>query len=180
MSGPQNQWVFGYGSLMWNPGFEYVRSSPAALHGYHRRLSIYSHQYRGTPDKPGLVFGLDRGGSCRGIAFEVDGARWNETLSYLRDREQITNVYVELVKPVELADRTRVPALAFIVNRSHTQYTGHLADDKVLKLVQQGCGDIGTCREYVLNTAEHLRALGIRDRRLEVLAQHLRKADGAN
>ncbi|MBV9246385.1 MAG: gamma-glutamylcyclotransferase, partial [Methylobacteriaceae bacterium] len=88
-------WVFGYGSLMWRPGFAFVERQLATVRGYHRALCVYSHVHRGTPDRPGLVLGLDRGGACRGVAFHVAGEKWAETIAYLRGREQVTMVYRE-------------------------------------------------------------------------------------
>ena len=170
-----NVWVFGYGSLMWRPGFEFLRALPASLHGFHRSLCIYSHQYRGTPDKPGLVFGLDRGGSCRGVVFEVKAARWLETLSYLREREQNTNVYFEVFKQVRAKGLAEpVEALAFVVNRTHVDYAGELTADDILRLVKQGQGQFGACQDYVENTLQHLRDLKIHDVRLEKLARLLK------
>jgi glutathione-specific gamma-glutamylcyclotransferase len=163
-------WVFGYGSLMWNPGFPFRCCFPGTLHGFHRSLCIYSHQYRGTPERPGLVFGLDRGGSCRGMVFEVDAAHWPETLAYLREREQLTNVYIEVFKRVRVeAFGGQVTALAFTVNRSHAQYAGQLPTEEILRLTQQGHGQFGTCTDYVRKTVEHLRELRIYDARLETL-----------
>src|SRR5688572_16734737 len=129
-SGPVRQqsthWVFGYGSLIWRPGFEYIRALPALMHGAHRSLCIYSHRHRGTPDQPGLVFGLVRGGSCRGMAFEVEPARWDEVHAYLYEREMDRGVYREAVRPVRLADGTLVQALAFLVDERHVQFAGKL------------------------------------------------------
>jgi len=99
-------WVFGYGSLMWNPGFRFLERRPAVIHGYHRSLCMLSHMYRGTPDHPGLVLGLDIGGACYGIAFKVADADWAEVVDYLRAREQVTNMYHELTKPVLLVERS--------------------------------------------------------------------------
>ncbi len=161
-------WVFGYGSLMWRPGFDFVRAVPARLAGFHRRLCVYSHHYRGTPEVPGLVFGLDRGGFCEGVAFEVAASAWPVTLAYLRERERISDVYREAFRPVETQGVVKpVQALAFIVNRAHGQYAGKLADDKLLGLIQQGQGRAGSCVDYVQNTLEHLRQLGIHDAELE-------------
>ncbi len=174
MPSSHSKWVFGYGSLMWNPGFRHLRSLSATLHGYHRRLCIYSHQYRGTPTEPGLVFGLDRGGSCRGMVFEVDAAHWGETLAYLREREQLTNVYIEVVKPMAVEGLAHpVHALAFVVNRTHLQYAGHLADHDILNLVKQGNGKFGRCEDYVNQTVQHLRHMKVRDRRLEKIVNLL-------
>ena len=114
-------WVFGYGSLMWNPGFPYEEAHHAMLTGYHRRLCVYSTEYRGTPERPGLVFGLDQGGSCEGVAFFVP-ALWRETtLHYLAERELITGVYRLAHRTVEIEDGSgrHVPAICFIVGRHH-------------------------------------------------------------
>ena len=119
----EDLWVFGYGSLMWNPGFDFVERVPARLIGLHRALCVYSFVHRGTPERPGLVLGLDRGGMCRGIAFRVAAARREETVAYLRAREQVTTVYVETMRRVELEEEARrqARALCFIVDRSHVQ-----------------------------------------------------------
>jgi glutathione-specific gamma-glutamylcyclotransferase len=171
---PGNIWVFAYGSLMWRPGFDFIRALPATLRGVHRRLCIYSHQYRGTPDKPGLVFGLDRGGCCRGMVFEVDVTRWPETLAYLRDREQLTNVYVEVFKSVYAAGlHEPVKALCFVANRHHAQYAGTLPDQAIVNLIKQGEGQFGPCEDYVRQTADCLKNLNIRDRNLEKITHLL-------
>jgi cation transport protein ChaC len=171
---PAQRWIFGYGSLMWHPGFSYVRALPALLHGYHRSFCVYSYHYRGTPDHPGLVLGLDRGGSCHGVAFEVDDALWEETLRYLREREQVTMVYHELCYPVRLMpDGKTVKALTYAVDRRHAQYAGGLSHADVLAHIKQGHGQSGPCRDYVMNTLTHLRSMGIHDRGLELLGSGL-------
>ena len=166
-------WVFGYGSLIWRPGFEYRAARPARLYGAHRALCIYSHHYRGTPEKPGLVFGLVPGGSCNGMAFEVGCERHDEVLEYLRAREQVTSVYFEVQRTVRLDDGTRVTATSFVVNRAHHQFSGKLSLREQLRLVNNARGDAGTNRDYVLNTASHLEKLNIRDTYLYHLAQAL-------
>ena len=102
---PRDLWVFGYGSLMWRPGFAYVDRRPALLRGWRRRLCVYSHVYRGTAERPGLVLGLDRGGACRGVAFRVEAALCEATVRYLREREQVTAVYLERIVPVDARRR---------------------------------------------------------------------------
>src|ERR1700678_1594585 len=111
--------VFGYGSLMWRPGFDYIERVPARLIGLHRALCVFSFVHRGTPEKPGLVLGLDRGGMCRGIAFRVAAPARAKTVGYLRSREQVPSVYVEIMRQIELEDRDRrrVRALCFTVDR---------------------------------------------------------------
>lgn len=168
-------WVFGYGSLMWNPGFPHRRAVRATLHGAHRSLCVYSWVHRGTEDRPGLVFGLDRGGACRGLAFEVDSADRDPVVAYLREREQVTAVYREAWRPVRLSDGSghTVSALAYLVDRNHRQYAGRLAPHVRLELVRQGVGRSGPNPEYVLSTAAHLAELGIRDHAVETLVSAL-------
>ncbi|MEO6394432.1 MAG: gamma-glutamylcyclotransferase [Devosia sp.] len=158
-----NRWVFAYGSLIWNPGFDFLRSERALLRGAHRSLSIYSHRHRGTPEKPGLVFGLSRGGSCRGVAFEVSEANWEDVFNYLEAREQDRGVYRTTRRNVMLADGATVNALAYLVNEKHPQFAGRLELDEQVRLVRAGIGESGHNSEYVRNTASHLLALGIVD-----------------
>ncbi len=167
-------WIFGYGSLMWRPGFPHMRSEPARVHGYHRSLCVYSYVHRGTPEQPGLVLGLDRGGSCHGMAFEVAADRWDETLVYLRAREQVTSVYLEKRKAVTLLESGRkVQAVTYVVDRAHRQYAGVLDGDALERHVRAGCGVSGHCIEYVMNTLAHLREMDIHDPALEGLAMRL-------
>ncbi len=169
-------WVFGYGSLMWRPGFVHDERHKALLRGWRRRLCVYSHVYRGTADRPGLVLGLDRGGACRGVAFRVDAALREATVRYLRERELVTAVYLERTVPVTLSDGRRVAALAYVADRAHRQYAGPMPRDSLLRLVRQGVGQSGDNAEYVLATRDHLRQLGIVDGELEWLAAQLRAA----
>jgi cation transport protein ChaC len=167
-------WIFGYGSLMWRPGFDFLRSEPALIHGYHRSLCVYSFVHRGTPEEPGLVLGLDRGGSCHGMAFQIAPERWNDTIAYLRAREQVTSVYIEKQKTVKLL-ATGVTALSttFVVDRSHRQYAGVLDEEALIDHVTRGRGMSGHCRDYVMSTVDHLRLMRIHDPALERLAQRI-------
>ncbi len=153
-------WVFGYGSLMWDPGFPHIEVRVALLHGYHRRFCVYSHRYRGTPDCPGLVLGLDRGGSCRGLVFRVPAAEGNEVLAYLHEREMVTGVYIPTWLNLETAQGT-VSAAGFVVDREHVQYTGRLSLEETAELILQGHGARGPCRDYLANTVRHLDGLGL-------------------
>jgi len=173
-----SHWVFGYGSLIWNPGFAYVTARPALLIGAHRSLCIYSHHHRGTPDRPGLVFGLVPGGSCRGMAFEVADKDWPQVRDYLREREQITSVYREASRPIRFANSETVKALAFLVDQSHAQYAGRLEIAEQLRMIEGARGDSGPNTEYVRNTVAHLLELGIRDRQLMALAELLSRPGG--
>jgi cation transport protein ChaC len=168
-------WVFGYGSLMWRPGFAFIEQVPARLIGEHRALCVYSFDHRGTPEKPGLVLGLDRGGACRGIAFRVAASLRDRTVDYLRSREQTTNVYREVMRSVWLdnAARQRVGALTYVVDRGHVQYAGRLALSEQLRIVQQGRGRSGNNRDYVLSTVRAIEAQGFRDGQLHQLARML-------
>ena len=167
-------WVFGYGSLMWRPGFAYARRCKALLRGWRRSLCVYSHVHRGSPDEPGLVLGLDRGGACQGVAFEVDVALRERTIRYLREREQVTSVYLERVAPVTLEGGDRVLALIYVADRLHDQYAGRLDREAMLERVRAGEGQFGRNTEYVLETYDHLREIGVRDSDLEWLSAKLR------
>jgi cation transport protein ChaC len=164
-------WVFGYGSLMWRPGFAHTEVERAHLHGYHRALCVHSYVHRGTPQRPGLVLGLDRGGSCIGLAFKVPGALRDEVMDYLRARELVTSVYIERLLQVRLASGPLVPAVAYVVDRTHPQYAGRLQPEQAAKAVCGAVGQSGPNEDYVLNTVEHLRALAIRDPWLESVAR---------
>ncbi len=168
-------WVFGYGSLIWNPGFPHVSAQQGLLRGAHRSLSIVSHHHRGTVEQPGLVFGLTRGGACRGMVFEVADAQWPDVYAYLQQREQVTSVYRDVMRPVRLADGRAIKALAFLVDERHEQFAGHLSLEQQLAMVRSGVGISGRNVDYVLNTYKHLRELGIRDRQLMALADLLAK-----
>jgi cation transport protein ChaC len=158
-------WVFGYGSLMWHPGFDHVESQPALLRGAHRSLCVYSYVHRGTEDKPGLVLGLDTGGSCRGIAFRVKAASADTTM-----------VYREAYRSIQLLDGTRrkVQAICFLVDRHHPQYAGRLPVSRQAELVQWGKGQSGNNVEYVANTLSHLDEMGLRENALKQVMAQLR------
>jgi len=162
-------WVFGYGSLMWRPGFDFIEKETADLAGAHRSLCVYSWVHRGTRQKPGLVLGLDYGGSCRGVAFRVRGEDREAVLDYLRERELVTNVYLEVTRPIRLRreGRPRVNAVTYIVDRTHQQYAGRLGPEAILAHVRAGHGRSGANSDYIVNTVAHLRALGLADPVLE-------------
>ena len=168
MTNPQTHWVFGYGSLMWRPGFEFLRSCAARLDGYHRSLCVRSHIYRGTDEVPGAVMALRSGGFCDGLAFEVAGDRWPETLEYLRRRELVTGVYLERHLPVHLREgQHHLTAVTYVVNEAHEQFLGSLTRSEILNLVRQGVGQAGRCDDYLRNTSAELKALGLHDPELD-------------
>lgn len=169
-------WVFAYGSLMWNPGFPYLEHHMAVLRGYHRRFCVASHRYRGTPEKPGLVLGLDRGGSCRGMAFRVAGEHAAATLDYLWEREMINRTYRPRLLPVHLGSGRRVAqACTFVVDREHSQYCPCLDEAEMVERIACCAGERGPNLEYLTNTVEHLEQLGIRDARLAALLQAVKR-----
>jgi cation transport protein ChaC len=178
----EDLWVFGYGSLIWRPGFEFAERVPAHIVGMRRSLCVYSFDHRGTPQQPGLVLGLDFGGACRGIAYRVMAKKRPATISYLRDREQTTAVYREMVRSIWLAGHPerRVDALCYVVDRGHPQYAAGLNHDKQLHIVRQAHGRSGHNRDYVLETAKALEALNIVDHELQVLAERLRGTQDAH
>lgn len=155
-------WVFGYGSLMWSPEFPYADRKTARVHGYHRALCILSSRYRGTPEKPGLVMGLCRGGSCWGMAYRVHNGQAKEVLDTLWKREMLNFVYAPKFVPVSVGNQ-RVQALTFVADTSHRLFVGELDVDGRAKLVAQGVGQRGRCVDYIRNTLDHMRGLGVHD-----------------
>ena len=156
-------WVFGYGSLMWAPEFSYEERRTGLVHGYHRALCILSSRYRGTPEKPGLVMGLCRGGSCWGMAYRIQAAHAKEALDGLWKREMLNNVYMPKFVPISLKELQRVHALAFVADTAHKQFVGELDLHGRARLVAQGIGQRGRCVDYIHNTLEHMLALGVND-----------------
>jgi cation transport protein ChaC len=173
--GNADLWIFAYGSLMWRPDFPFMQRVDARLVGAHRALCVYSFVHRGTPERPGLVLGLDQGGACRGIAYRVSVTARCDVVSYLRKREQVTSVYREVIRPIWLRSRPeqRVPGLCYMVDRGHAQYAGRLSLDQQLHHVRQGHGISGANRDYVMATVAALEQLGYRETELHRLAQML-------
>ena len=166
-------WVFGYASLIWRPGFAFEERAKARLGGYRRSLCIHSYVHRGTPERPGLVFGLDRGGSCVGMAFRVAEEDGEAVTAYLRERELVTNVYRELRLPVRLADGRRVSALTYVVDRGHGQYAGGLDVETAAAIVHRSHGQSGANADYVRSCYQEITALGLKDGWLEQVVRRL-------
>jgi cation transport protein ChaC len=170
--GGDDVWVFGYGSLIWRPEFEFVERRVAILHGYHRALCLWSRVNRGTPECPGLVFGLDRGGACKGMAYRLAGTQVTNFFPKLWEREMATGAYL----PRWLASRTadgNIRALAFVMDRAAPSYITALPHDELLTIIRRASGKFGPCTDYVVQTEAALRDAGIRDRRLESIARDL-------
>lgn len=169
-------WIFGYGSLMWNPGFRHCAAEAALLRGWHRSFCVYSHRYRGTPEKPGLVLGLDRGGACRGMAFRIARDDVEEAMHYLWEREMNGGVYRFRTLAAALGSGGTAEVRAFVVDRGHKNYAGRLSIDETARLILQGIGAKGHCREYLENTVRQLESLGLVDgplHRLELRVKEL-------
>ncbi len=164
---PGDLWIFGYGSLMWSPGFRYCDKAAGLVFGYHRSLCIYSHRHRGTPDRPGLVLGLRRGGSCWGMAFRVPAAAAPAVLAKLWQREMRNRVYQPRLLRVRLGRRRAVHAVSFVADPRHRQSVFDLDLAQTARLVAQGTGQRGHNLEYLHRTLAHMHALGVRDPHLE-------------
>jgi cation transport protein ChaC len=166
-------WIFGYGSLMWNPGFEWDKKRVATVYGYHRSFCLWSRINRGTPESPGLVLTLEQGGSCRGLAFRLAKGRDREELSRLWTREMSMGSY----RPRWLECRSggeSFEALAFVVNRRCTGYAGKLPLETMVRTIATAHGKYGPCCEYLFRTEAALHEHGIRDDRVKLLAERVR------
>ena len=163
--------VFAYGSLIWRPGFAHLGAHPALLRGYHRRFCLWSRLYRGTPERPGLVLGLDRGGSCHGVVFEVAASERNAVLEYLDARENPNgeNVYHRRELPVTLRGGRAVRAVTYVADRRHPAYA-RPCQQTAAAVIAKGHGQAGANRDYLLNTLAQLNAHGLRDASLERIA----------
>ncbi|MGB1238581.1 MAG: gamma-glutamylcyclotransferase [Pseudomonadales bacterium] len=168
-------WVFGYGSLMWRQGFESVEQHRATLFGYHRSLCVSSHVHRGTAEVPGLVLGLDRGGSCRGRVFRVAREHKDSVAQYLYAREMPTAVYSAKVLQVKCADGRTVSALTFVVDRAHQQYLQGLSPQQLADIVDRAAGISGTSADYLASTLAQLKTQQVRDRKLEAIASYSKR-----
>ncbi|HXO71884.1 MAG TPA: gamma-glutamylcyclotransferase [Bradyrhizobium sp.] len=169
-------WVFGYGSLIWNPGFDYRERFIATLSGYHRSFCIRSIHARGTAEKPGLGLALTKlpGAVCRGVAISVALQNIDTVLAYLRERELVSSAYLEVSLDVTLEDGRIVPALTYVANTKHDQFIGDLSAEEQARCIAHAAGDRGPNSEYLYNTVENLDALGIMDGELTQLAQRVR------
>jgi cation transport protein ChaC len=168
-----DMWVFAYGSLMWNPGFAHVQARLAQIHGYHRALCVWSWVHRGTESRPGLVLGLDRGGSCVGVAHRVPAAERDAAAAYLYRRELVTHVYIPVLRQIRVDGVGIVPALTFVVDRRHVQYAGRLSPAEAARTIRGARGRSGPNPEYFANTIAHMDELGIRCPRLRAIQRAL-------
>lgn len=177
--GAGDRWIFGYGSLMWRPGFDYLDRRGAILHGRRRAFCIYSVHHRGTHERPGLVLGLAPGGSVRGVAYRVAADRWSETYAYLREREQPTETYIESAATVRLAGGGAAGVLIFLSDTGHPQWAGNLTPGDQARLIAGASGLSGRNIDYLRDLVEHLRAEGVRDHGMEALLAQVEALEAA-
>ncbi|WP_397542709.1 gamma-glutamylcyclotransferase [Roseovarius salis] len=173
-------WVFGYGSLVWNPGFTARETAIATLPGYHRSFCMRSVHHRGTPENPGLVLALDASDTayCTGLGMRVDRNDEAEVLAYLRERELVSAAYIEKELAIDLADGRRVDAVTYVIDADHEQYCGAIELEEQARIIARAAGGRGPNTEYLFNTTAHLRELGIRDAELDWLVTRVRQIVG--
>jgi cation transport protein ChaC len=172
-------WVFGYGSLMWNPAFHYIERCTARIHGFHRQFCLWSRGGRGSPERPGLMLSLESGGSCTGVAYRIAPDAAMTELDVLWRREMASRSYRAVWVNLHMKHRIE-PGIAFAVNRGHERYVPRLDIETAARYLATGRGSIGECCDYLFDTVDHLRELGIRDRRMEALAQRVRELRDEN
>lgn len=169
---PGPVWVFGYGSLIWNPAFHFAEQRPARLYGYHRAFCLRTHVGRGSPDWPGLVLGLDRGGSTSGLALRLDDDQVEEELDIVWAREMVTAAYEPRWVRLTTVEGP-VHAIAFVIDRHHDRYAGDLDEEETARTIAFAEGRLGPCRDYLANTVAALDRLGFPDRRLHALMRRV-------
>lgn len=177
---PAPMWVFGYGSLIWNPEFAVAERVLARLAGYRRSFCMRSVHHRGTPETPGLVLALDADADavCHGVAFRVEEGAEAETLEALRERELISSAYVERRERLALSDGRAVEAVAYVIDAEHVQYCGGMPLEEQARVISRAVGGRGPNTHYLFNTADHLAELGIEDAELSWLAARVRQITG--
>lgn len=173
----EDVWLFGYGSLMWNPTIHFVARQPGRLHGYHRQFCLWTLMGRGTEECPGLMLALQPGGSCKGIVYRVAAEIAAEELSIVWNREMVSGAYLPRILNVRTDDGT-VKAITFVINQQHERYAGKLADDTIVQSIAHAEGPIGRCRDYLFSTVEHMDELNIPDSAMHDLARRVRQVVG--
>ena len=161
----QDVWIFGYGSLIWNPAIHFERKDIMTIYGFHRKFCLKTYLGRGNKEAPGLVLGLDHGGSCRGIAFKIPAKIAAHELEIIWRREMLSGSYIPRWLNGKI-NGISVKALGFVVNKQEDRYVGDLTDVETATLISKANGFLGTCADYLINTSEHLENLGIPDKKL--------------
>lgn len=168
----EDLWVFGYGSLIWNPAFNYIDKCCASVHGWHRSFCLKLFMGRGTPEKPGLMLALEPGGACQGVAFRIAAEQVKQELWLLWQREMFGGSYNAQWVNLKLKEQT-VTGLTFVINPSHPRYTKDLSAEQTAQMILQAHGELGSNLEYFKNTVAHLSQLGLEDSRLSQIASFL-------
>jgi cation transport protein ChaC len=168
-------WIFAYGSLMWDPGFPHLEARAARLIGWHRAFCLYSERYRGTPERPGLVLGLDRGGSCLGRAYKVAAEDGPSVAEYLEEREMLGGAYDPRWVEIRFEDGRRARAYAYLIDRAGAQYAGRLDPGRVAEVIAHACGQRGSNVDYLVNTVRHLDELGIAESALHDVLERVQR-----
>ena len=172
-----SMWVFGYGSLIWNPALYFTEKQRGTVHGYHRRFCLWSTIGRGSPSRPGLMLGLERGGSCKGIFYKIDRREIRTELDIVFRRELITAAYRPTWVSARILGKSPFKAIAFVINRDHNRYAGMLDDETVIQTIANAKGTLGYCSDYLYETVLQLENLGMPDRRLASIARHVRQKE---
>ena len=172
-----SMWVFGYGSLIWNPALYFTEKKRGTVHGYHRRFCLWSTIGRGSPSRPGLMLGLERGGSCKGIFYKIDRREIRTELDIVFRRELITAAYRPTWVSARVLGKSPFKAIAFVINRTHNRYAGMLDDETVIQTIADAKGTLGSCSDYLYETVLQLENLGMPDRRLASIARHVRQKE---
>ena len=170
---PERIWVFGFGSLIWNPAFHFVERRTALVHGFHRQFCLWSKAGRGSPRSPGLMLALEPGGSCHGVAYRIAPGQVETELDVVWRREMMTGAYRAVWVTAHTPEGVE-HAIAFAANHAHERYVRGLDTDETARLLATGAGPLGSCCDYLLDTVAHLEALGIRDKRMEALVERVR------
>ena len=170
-------WVFGYGSLIWNQALHFTEKLRGKIYGYHRRFCLWSTIGRGSPSKPGLMLGLERGGSCKGIFYKIDRREIRTELDIVFRRELITDAYRPTWVNARITDKSPFKAIAFVINRDHNRYAGTLDDETMIGTIAEAKGTLGSCSDYLYETVLQLDNLGMPDGRLASIARHVRQKE---
>ena len=176
----ESLWIFGYGSLMWNPAIHFTARTTGQIFGHHRRFCLWSTLGRGSPENPGLMLALDRGGSCHGVVYEIAPTAAPTELDILFRRELMTSAYRPLWTRVHLRDGQVRRAITFVIDPDHDRYTHHLEEHTTVKLIAESEGSLGRCSDYLYDTLNALEDEGLSDKRLSKLAQRVRNHQKSN
>ena len=171
----ENLWIFGYGSLIWNPSFKYDMRIPAHLYGYHRRFCLRTTITRGSPEKPGLVLGLDRGGSTKGILFRIPASIAAKECDVIWKREMLNGAYKPSWVKAKSEDGQLFEALTFIIKRGHPSFSAPIPDEEIVKMIAEASGIVGSNSEYLFKTEEALKDAGIHDKKLKTISHLVKK-----